>query len=90
VIVAVDSYTPDSGSADFFIEHYALNLHFRMSSSHLKAVATLNVRLLRAVRQISLDISGLHVGKVSVDGKANTPAPHDPAVLAGEQSVGKN
>lgn len=82
MIVAVDSYTPDSGSADFFIEHYALNLHYRMSSGHLKAVATLNVRLLRAVRQISLDISGLHVGKVSVDGKANKNFKQSPTKLA--------
>ncbi|MDH6423300.1 aminopeptidase N [Aurantimicrobium minutum] len=82
MIVAVDSYTPDSGSADFFIEHYSLNLHYRMSSGHLKAVATLAVTLLRAVQQISLDISGLHVGKVSVDGKANKNFKQSPTKLS--------
>ena len=80
--MAVDSYTPDSGSADYFIEHYGLSLHYRMCSGHLKAIASLNVKLLKAVRHISLDISGLHVGKVSVDGKAHKNFKQSPTKLA--------
>lgn len=79
--MALDSYTPDSGSDDYAVEHYALNLHYRMSSGHLKAVAQLKVTMLKTVRQISLDISGLHVSKVFVDGKANKNFKQSPTKL---------
>lgn len=79
---SVDSYTPDSGSADYVVDHYDLNLHYRMSSGHLKAVAQLNLTLLREVRHLSLDISGLHVGKVFVDGSANKNHKQSPTKLS--------
>jgi aminopeptidase N len=79
---ALDSYTPDSGSADFVVDHYGLDLHYRMSSGHLKAVAQLDVTLLREVRQLSLDISALHVGKVFINGKANKNHKQSPTKLS--------
>ena len=79
---AVDSYTPDSGSADYVVDHYDLKLHYRMSSGHLKAVAQLNLTLLRDVRHLSLDISGLHVGKVFVNGAANKNHKQSPTKLS--------
>ena len=79
---ALDSYTPDSGSVDFVVDHYGLDLHYRMSSGHLKAVAQLDVTLLREVRQLSLDISALHVGKVFINGKANKNHKQSPTKLA--------
>lgn len=68
--MSLDRYTPDSGSADYTVEHYDLRLRYRMSTSHLTAVAILDVTLLAAVRQISLDLCGVRAGKVLIAGRA--------------------
>ncbi|MEY4039453.1 MAG: hypothetical protein RLZZ52_321 [Actinomycetota bacterium] len=68
--MGLDRYTPDSGSADYTVDHYDIRLRFRMSTSHLTAVAVLDVTLLTAARQISLDLCGLKAGKVSISGRA--------------------
>jgi aminopeptidase N len=79
--LTLDSYTPGSGSSDFFVEHYGLNIHYRMLTSHLKAIATLSITVLEETRQIVLDLSGLHVGKVLVEGKVIKNVKQSPSKL---------
>lgn len=69
--LVLDSYTPESGSSDFSVEHYDIKLRFRSVTGRLSATASMDVTLLRAVRQFSFDLCGLTVSKVVMDGKTH-------------------
>ena len=64
-----DPYTPESGSADFTVEHYDLDLDYRLGPNRLAGTATLTVRVLADVRTLTLDLVGLGADRVRVDGE---------------------
>lgn len=64
----VDLYTPDSGNFVVAVTHYDLDLDYRLSSNRLQAIATLSVIAQESLSKFSLDIYGLVVTKVSIDG----------------------
>ncbi|GAB2820508.1 M1 family metallopeptidase [Alpinimonas psychrophila] len=64
----VDLYTPDSGNFVVAVTHYDLDLDYRLSSNRLQAIATLSVIAHESLSKFSLDIFGLVVTKVSIDG----------------------
>lgn len=64
----MDLYTPESGNFAVAVVHYDLDLDYRMSSNRLQATATLTVVAHDSLNKFSLDIQGLIVSKVSVDG----------------------
>lgn len=66
--VVPDPYLPTHGDVRYSVDHYDLALDYRMATNRLGAVATLTVRALGATDTIRLDLSGLHVDKVKVDG----------------------
>ena len=63
-----DPYLPSHGDTTFEVIHYDLDLDYRMATNRLDATATLTVRALVDLSAIRLDLSGLHVDKVRVDG----------------------
>lgn len=64
----LDPYTPERGDPRYRVEHYDLELDYRVSSNRLGARATLTVRALLPTEILRLDLVGLRVGKVTVDG----------------------
>ena len=67
-------YVPGHGDRRYAVRHYDLELTYKVPTNHLAGTATLTVRALEAVRELAIDLAGLHVGKVLVDGKP--PARH--------------
>ena len=63
-----DPYLPRHGDTSFEVEHYDLALDYRTATNRLDATATLTVRALADLSAVRLDLSGLHVDKVRVDG----------------------
>jgi aminopeptidase len=68
----VDAYTPGHGDPAYDVVAYDVDLDYRVASNNLDARARLDVVVLQAVDRITLDLSGLRVRKVLVDGR---PAP---------------
>lgn len=64
----LDAYTPERGDARYRVEHYDLDLDYRVSSNRLSGRATLTVRALDRVEALRVDLVGLRVGKVTVNG----------------------
>lgn len=73
-----DPYFPGLGNGGYDVEHYDLELDLDMASDELEARATLRARALEALSGFSLDLYGLEVESVLVDGAAarfERPAP---------------
>ncbi len=65
-----DEYLPTHGNRGYRVEHYDLDLAYRLSANRLAATAVLTARATQALSRFSLDLSGLAVGRVVVDGRA--------------------
>ena len=65
-----DPYVPRHGDASFDVLHYALDLAYRVEGNRLDGEATLTCRVLEDTDAFHLDLYGLHVQKVFVDGRA--------------------
>ncbi|HET6210764.1 MAG TPA: M1 family metallopeptidase [Jatrophihabitans sp.] len=63
-----DRYLPASGNPGYRVRHYDLELNYRVSSNRLTGRASLTATALQPLSALSLDLIGLKVGKVSVDG----------------------
>ena len=63
-----DDYVPGHGDASYDVEHYDLTLGYRLVSNRLDGEATLRCRTREEVSRLELDLHGLNVGKVLVDG----------------------
>jgi aminopeptidase N len=68
----VDPYTPGHGDLTFDVVAYDVSLDYRVASNHLDARARLDVIPLKVVDRLTLDLSGLDVRKVQVDGRPPT------------------
>ena len=64
----VDPYQPRHGSAAIEVEHYDLDLTYRVHTNRLSGTATLRLRTRDAVKEVCLDLVGLTVEKVSLVG----------------------
>ncbi|WP_076258642.1 M1 family metallopeptidase [Intrasporangium flavum] len=64
----IDAYTPERGDPRYRVEHYDLDLDYRVTSNRLSGRATLSVRALDSVETLRVDLVGLRVGKVTVTG----------------------
>jgi aminopeptidase N len=93
---AGDPYLPASGNGGYRVEHYDLNLDYRVTTNRLTGVATIRARALTRLDRFSLDLAGLTVEKVTVAGTVPTKVVHSarkvvvtPAVplVAGEDFV---
>lgn len=68
VRVVPDPYLPSHGDIRYSVEHYDLALDYRLPTNRLDAIARLRVRAVHATDTLRLDLSGLHVDRVRVDG----------------------
>jgi len=65
----VDRYVPSHGSTDYKVESYELELDYRVNSNRLTGKATITAYATQSLSRFSLDLSGLRVSKVSVNGR---------------------
>jgi aminopeptidase N len=68
-MAGTDPYVPGHGDARYAVEHYRLALEYKVATNHLDGRATLTVVVREATSTIALDLYGLAVAKVLVDGK---------------------
>ncbi|MFI6206868.1 M1 family metallopeptidase [Streptomyces sp. NPDC051041] len=64
-----DPYFPKAGNGGYDVAHYALDLSYTPGSRRLTGTATLTARATRDLSALSLDLKGLDVGRVTVDGR---------------------
>ncbi len=64
---AVDPYRPGRGSLDFAVEHYDLDVDYRVASNRLTGRAALTVTAAVDLTRLSLDLAGLTVRTVTAD-----------------------
>ncbi|WP_425955160.1 M1 family metallopeptidase [Xylanimonas sp. McL0601] len=65
-----DRYVPNHGTCEHVVEHYALELRYRVEPNRLEGTARLTVRAVEAIEDVRLDLVGLRVSHVEVDGQA--------------------
>ncbi len=66
---ADDPYLPASGNGGFRVSRYELELTYRVSSNRLTGKASLSAVTTQTLSRLSLDLVGLQVSKVSVNGR---------------------
>ncbi|WP_072313413.1 M1 family metallopeptidase [Agrococcus sp. Marseille-P2731] len=76
-----EPYAPGSGDLAWSARHYDLELQYRMASNRLDAVARISGRAAHELTEISLDLVGLRVSKVSLDGERRTAHAQRPGRL---------
>lgn len=65
---AGDNYVAGHGNGGYRVEHYALDLKYRMPTNRLSGTATLRARSTQLLERFSLDLVHLRVSKVRVLG----------------------
>jgi len=63
-----DRYFPNYGNGGYNVAHYRLVLGYNPATDRLQATATIDARAGRALRSFNLDLVGLSVRSISVDG----------------------
>ncbi len=66
---AGDPYVPEHGNGGYRVTRYELELEYRMSANRLSGRARLFAVATQALSRLSLDLAGLKVSKVSVNGR---------------------
>ncbi len=64
-----DRYLPESGNGGYRVRHYDLDLTYRVGSNRLTGQAILTATATQSLSRFSLDLSGLRVSKVAVNGR---------------------
>ena len=64
----VDPYLPTHGNAGYTVSRYELDLDYRVASNRLSARARLHATATQPLDRLSLDLAGLRVAKVTVNG----------------------
>ena len=70
--VAPDTLFPAQGNAGYDVEHYDVRLDYVPATNHLAAVTTLRGTAASPLSSFHLDLSGMTVSAVSVDGRPAT------------------
>jgi aminopeptidase N len=65
---APDDYFPHRGDLSFEVRHYDLQLTYNVESNQLRGKAVLDAVVVTDLRELRLDLSGLRVTRVQVDG----------------------
>ncbi|MEG3627465.1 M1 family metallopeptidase [Streptomyces poriticola] len=64
-----DPYFPKAGNGGYDVTHYALDLVYDPDGHRLTGTATVTARATRDLSAFNLDLKGLSVGKVTVEGR---------------------
>lgn len=70
--LAPDYYTPGHGSDDYRVSRYELHLDYQVATNRLVGHATITGRASTALRTITLNLAGLRVLKIQLDGQPVT------------------
>lgn len=65
----LDPYTPDSGTSEVRVTHYDVDLDYDIVPNTLRARAVLSAHVLEPCGEVSLDLVGLTVTRVLVNGR---------------------
>jgi aminopeptidase N len=65
-----DPYLPEHGNGGYRTRHYDLDLDYRIATNRLTGKATITAVATHGLSRFSLDLAGLRVGRVLVDGAA--------------------
>ena len=71
-----DPYVPYRGDTGYRVRHYDLDLDYRVSSNRLSGKARITATATTTLDRFGLDLAGLRVSKVSVDGHRPTRYQH--------------
>jgi aminopeptidase N len=63
-----DPYVPGHGDHSFGVEHYALEIDYKVESNHLSGRAALTAKALQDLERFELDLYHLRVSKITIDG----------------------
>ncbi|MDJ1369803.1 M1 family metallopeptidase [Gulosibacter molinativorax] len=74
---APNRYTPNSGDTRYAVLHYRLDLDYIPRKNRLEGTATLRIRVLATTRSLSVDLVGLKVAKIRVDGWLHSQVAQD-------------
>ncbi|MFZ6993748.1 M1 family metallopeptidase [Curtobacterium sp. RRHDQ66] len=66
---AADPYTPHSGDRRWRADHYDLRLDYRVATNRLNGTATITATALEDLEKVPLDLHGLSVDRVDIDGQ---------------------
>ena len=64
-----DPYLPGSGNGGYHVRHYDLDLDYRVAANRLTATARIQATATATLGRFSLDLAGLRVAKVTIDGR---------------------
>ncbi|MEU6507733.1 M1 family metallopeptidase [Streptomyces sp. NPDC046942] len=64
-----DPYFPKAGNGGYHVEHYALTLDYTPSGHRLTGTAVITARATQDLSAFDLDLDGLHVDAVTVEGR---------------------
>ena len=64
-----DPYWPRDGNGGYDVDHYDLDVRYRPGTGRLSGVATISARSTQALSRFNLDLAGLRVDDVTVDGR---------------------
>jgi len=78
-----DPYLPDHGNGGYRVEHYDLNVDYKLAANRLTGRAVLTAVADAPLSRFSLDLAGFRVPRVLVDGRPAkfTQSPRDSAKL---------
>ncbi|MFJ3234406.1 M1 family metallopeptidase [Streptomyces sp. NPDC086787] len=65
-----DPYFPSAGNGGYHVRHYGLTLRYDTTSRHLDGTAVLSARATQRLARFDLDLNGLKVTRLTVDGAA--------------------
>jgi aminopeptidase N len=63
-----DPFFPQAGNGGYDVRHYSLDLNYDPHNNSLEARATIAARATQDLSRFDLDLRGLHVGQVTVNG----------------------
>ena len=69
---AGDPYFPKDGNGGYDVRHYDLDLRYRPASDRLSGLATISAKATKKLSRFNLDLVGLKVNSIRVDGKQAT------------------
>jgi hypothetical protein len=70
--ISGDSLFPEQVNGGYDVQHYVVNLRFPPSSGGIRATTVIRARTKKPLSSFSLDLEGLTVDRVSVNGRRAT------------------
>jgi aminopeptidase N len=73
---AGDAYLPTSGNGGYTVDHYDIDLDYRVETNRLVATTVISARATEPLERFSLDLAGLVVDRVTIAGERPRKVTH--------------